>query len=69
MLELIISLLIGLGIELNDGTNINVIDQQTGISYGVGTTVVIGQSSTTNPPTATYSLEQDENGKYYLVRR
>ncbi|MBK9401840.1 MAG: hypothetical protein IPN36_13615 [Bacteroidetes bacterium] len=44
MLEIIITLLLALGIELNDESNVNVVDQQTGISYGVGTTLGNGQS-------------------------
>jgi len=68
MLELIISLLMALGIELSEGANINVIDQQTGISYGVGSTVATSQGTTSTPP-VTYVLVQDPNGEYYLVRR
>ncbi len=67
MLEIIITLLLALGIELNDGTNINVVDQQTGISYGVGTTVGNGQGINTTP--TTYVLMRDANGEYYLVQR
>lgn len=66
MLEIIITLLMTLGIELSEDANINVIDQQTGISYGVGSTVVNGQSVST--PT-TYVLMRNANGEYYLVQR
>ena len=67
MLEIIITLLLALGIELNDESNVNVVDQQTGISYGVGTTLGNGQGISA-PPT-TYVLMRDANGEYYLVQR
>ncbi len=68
MLEIIIGLLLNLGISLGDGTNVNVIDQETGICYGVGSTIIITQG-VTPPPPPTYILMKDAEGNYYLVRR
>lgn len=71
MLELIISLLLSLGINLGDDQSITVIDQQTGVSYGVGNTSVIQQGMNDDDPTPTivYYLICDESGEYHLVRR
>ncbi len=68
MLEIIIALLMALGFDCNEESNIQVIDEHTGICYGVGTTVV-GSQGTTAPPPTTFVLCQDASGKYYLVRR
>jgi hypothetical protein len=67
MLEIIIALLISLGISL-DSENITVIDQSTGISFGVGT-----QAGGSRPIDASepifYILIQDEDGNYHLERK
>lgn len=68
MLEIIIALLMALGFDCNEESNIQVIDEQTGICYGVGSTVSINQGTTAPPPT-TFILYQDPSGRYYLVRR
>jgi hypothetical protein len=72
MLDLIIALLLALGINTSDPeTGVVVIDQQTGVVFGVGNTIGNGNSSS-NPstePTFVYVLVQDANGEYHLVRR
>ncbi len=69
MLQIIISLLLSLGIQVSpdSGNYIQVINQATGESYGIGTTIGVGSKPPT--PTQVYYLIQDENGNYSLVRR
>ncbi|MBP6513205.1 MAG: hypothetical protein KA347_11080 [Bacteroidia bacterium] len=71
MLEIIIALLLALGINTSDSeSGAIVIDQQTGIVFGVGNTSVGSNStSTTGSNTPVYMLVQDDNGEYRLVRR
>ena len=68
MLEIIIALLISLGVNL-DTENITVIDQSTGISFGVGTQVTSGGRPIDSGEPQVYILLQDDSGKYYLERR
>lgn len=68
MLEIIIALLISLGINL-DSESITVIDQSTGVSFGVGSSVGSSQRPNDSEEPVVYILFQDENGKYYLERR
>ena len=70
MLDLIIALLLALGINTSDPeTGVIVIDQQTGIVFGVGTTSGFGNSSSNPNNTPVYILIQDANGEYHLVLR
>jgi hypothetical protein len=71
MLDLIITLLLALGINTSDSEGgVMVIDQQTGIVFGVGTTAAGGNStSNTGSNTPVYILVQDDNGEYRLIRR
>lgn len=70
MLELIIALLLALGINTSDPeSGAIVIDQQTGIVFGIGTTTGFGNSSTNTNSTPIYYLIQDANGEYHLVRK
>lgn len=70
MIELIISLLLAIGINTsNSESGVIVIDQQTGIVFGVGSTVGNTQSGTNTNPTPIYYLIQDANGEYHLVRK
>lgn len=68
MLDIIIALLFSLGINTSEGGAI-VIDQQTGIVFGVGTTVGTIQSGSNTNDTPVYILIQDGEGEYHLVRR
>lgn len=72
MLEIIIALLLALGVNISgeDGP-ITVIDQQTGICYGVGNTVVSNNGGGDEPNSTgeVYILVEDDQGKYHLVRR
>ena len=68
MLEIIVALLLALGINTSE-SGVVVIDQQTGIVFGVGSTVGNTQSGTNTNDTPVYILIQDANGEYYLVRR
>ena len=71
MLEIIIALLLALGVNTSDPeSGVLVIDQQTGIVFGVGNTSG-GGNSTSNPGSNTpvYILVQDGNGEYYLIRK
>ena len=68
MLEIIIALLLALGINTSE-SGVLVIDQQTGIVFGVGTTAA-GGNSTSNPgSTPVYILVQDGEGEYHLIRK
>lgn len=70
MLDLIIALLLALGINTSDPeSGVIVIDQQTGIVFGVGTTIGNGNSTAGNDPTPVYYLIQDAEGEYHLVRK
>ncbi len=81
MFELIISLLMALGVLTGQKGSkpIIVIDQTTGISYGVGVTngtggCITSTSTNTNPnniPTTfdVYFLVKDSRGNYKLVKR
>jgi hypothetical protein len=70
MLDIIIALLLALGINTSDPeSGVVVIDQQTGIVFGVGSTVGNTQAGTNNNSTPVYILIQDANGEYHLVRR
>jgi len=73
MYELILSLLLALGINLNPKgatKSIIVIDQSTGISYGVGTSNGVGNSVTTSSTnTEVYYLVKDANGRYQLIKK
>lgn len=66
MLEIIVALLIALGVNL-DSESITVIDQSTGISFGVGSGTNTSNSEIKEPQV--YILVQDANGEYYLERR
>lgn len=66
MVEIIVALLIALGINL-DREQITVIDQNTGISFGVGSGTGSSNAEIDNPQV--YILFQDEEGNYYLERR
>ena len=68
MLEIIIALLLALGINTSEGGAI-VIDQQTGIVFGVGSTVVVGNSTSNPGSTPVYILVQDGEGEYHLIRK
>jgi hypothetical protein len=71
MLEIIIALLLALGVNITgeDGP-ITVIDQQTGICYGVGNTVGSNQGGIDpNSAGEVYILVEDDQGKFHLVRR
>jgi hypothetical protein len=68
MLEIIIVLLISLGVNL-DNENITVLDQSTGISFGVGTQVTSGGRPVDSGEPLVYVLLQDDAGNYYLERR
>ena len=65
ILEIIISLLLAFGINL-DETQVEVLDDKTGISYGVGsnTTVI---NSEVDP--IRFTLMMDDRGNYYLVQK
>ena len=69
MLEIIIALLLALGINTSE-SGVLVIDQQTGIVFGVGTTAA-GGNSISNPGSnaPVYILIQDANGEYHLIRK
>jgi hypothetical protein len=66
MIEIIIALLIALGINL-DREQISVVDQSTGIIFGVGSGTGSANSEIDQPQV--YVLFQDENGEYHLERR
>ncbi|MBP7168631.1 MAG: hypothetical protein KBB64_13300 [Bacteroidia bacterium] len=66
MIEIIIALLLALGINL-DREQITVVDQTTGISFGVGTGSGSSNAEIDNPKV--FILLQDDSGKYYLERR
>lgn len=68
MLEIIIALLLSLGINASEGGAI-VIDQQTGVVFGVGTTSGFGNASSGTNDTPVYMLVQDAEGEYHLIRR
>ena len=68
MLEIIVALLLALGINTSE-SGVVVIDQQTGIVFGVGSTVGNTQSGTNTNNTPVYILVQDGNGEYYLIRK
>ncbi len=68
MLEIIIALLLSLGINTSEGGAI-VIDQQTGIVFGVGNTATGTNSSSNTNNTPVYILIQDANGEYHLIRK
>ena len=68
MLDLIIALLFALGVNTTE-SGVVVIDQQTGIVFGVGTTVGYTQSGTSTNSTPVYILIQDANGEYHLIRK
>jgi hypothetical protein len=67
MLEIIIALLFSLGINL-DSENITVIDQSTGISFGVGTQAGGSRPIDDSEPII-FILTQDEAGNYHLERK
>ena len=69
MLDIIIALLFALGVNLGESEPIIVIDQQTGISYGVGSTASGGNSTTGTNNTPIYYLILDDTGEYRLLRR
>ncbi|MFN0189095.1 MAG: hypothetical protein ACKVQV_10380 [Bacteroidia bacterium] len=71
MLDIIIALLLALGINTSDPeSGIVVIDQQTGVVFGVGNTSVSGNSiNTGSNSTPVYILIQDANGEYHLIRK
>ncbi|MBK7683230.1 MAG: hypothetical protein IPJ26_12550 [Bacteroidetes bacterium] len=70
MLDLIITLLLALGINTSDSEGgAIVIDQQSGMVFGVGTTSGFGNSTSNPSETPVYMLVQDDNGEYRLVRR
>ena len=67
MLELIMSLLMALGLFTSHGPKpIIVIDQTTGISYGIGTSN--GAGGCVVPPDV-YYLVKDPQGRYHLVKK
>lgn len=66
MIEIIIALLLALGINL-DREQITVVDQTTGISFGVGTGTGSSNAEIDNPKV--FILLQDDAGNYYLERR
>jgi len=68
MLDIIIALLFAMGINSTEDS-VLVVDQQTGISYGVGSTVAGGNSTTGSNGTPVYYLILDDSGEYHLVRR
>jgi hypothetical protein len=68
MLEIIIALLISLGVNL-DSENITVIDQSTGVSFGVGSSTSTSQRPNDPEEPIVYILLQDNAGNYYLERR
>ena len=70
MLDLIIALLFALGVNTSDPEGgVVVIDQQTGIVFGIGTSTGFGNSTTNPNPIPVYFLIQDAGGEYHLVRR
>lgn len=68
MLEIIIALLISLGINL-DSDNVTVIDDATGITFGVGSGSTSSQRPNESEEPVVYVLIQDANGEYHLERR
>ena len=63
MLEIILALLLQLGLYGNKGDKpVTVIDQSTGISYGIGVSTGVGSSI--SMPSDTYYLVKDSTGKY-----
>ncbi len=68
MLEIIIALLLALGINTSE-SGVLVIDQQTGIVFGVGTTTGFGNSTSNPSSTPVYILVQDGEGEYHLIRK
>ncbi len=68
MLDLIIALLFALGVNTTE-SGVVVIDQQSGIVFGVGSTVGNGNSTTNPNDTPVYILIQDAEGEYHLIRR
>lgn len=68
MLEIIIALLLALGVNTSEDVAI-VIDQQTGIVFGVGTSTGFGNSTTNPNSTPVYILVQDGEGEYHLIRK
>jgi len=68
MLDIIIALLFALGINTSE-EGVVVIDQQTGISFGVGSTAGNGNATTGTNNTPIYYLILDDTGEYRLVRR
>lgn len=70
MLDIIIALLLALGINTSDPEiGAIVIDQQTGIVFGIGSTAGNIQSGTNTNDTPVYYLVQDAEGEYHLIRR
>lgn len=70
MLDIIIALLLALGINTsNPESGVVVIDQQTGIVFGVGSTSGFGNSSSNPNSTPVYYLIQDAAGEYHLIRK
>ncbi len=64
MIEIIITLLLTFGINL-DQDAITVVDERTGIVYGVGNSTSGG--GRIDSDSKTFILCQDEDGKYYLI--
>lgn len=69
MLDLIIQLLFAIGISVSgpDAHSVVVIDNDTGATYGLGSTVTVGNRPAEN--TEVYMLMHDKNGNYYLVKK
>lgn len=68
MLDIIIALLIALGVNL-DTENITVIDQSTGVSFGVGSSTSTSLRPNDSEEPIVYILFQDDEGNYYLEQR
>jgi hypothetical protein len=66
MLEIIISLLMAIGININENP-IEVMDERTGIVYGVGSNSGAGVRTDIEPKK--YVLVLGENGEYYLIQK
>lgn len=65
MIDIIIALILALGINI-DKEYVNVVEDRTGMVFGVGTNSTVNNSEI-DPKT--FVLYQDEAGNYYLLEK